>query len=122
MKPRDDDAMKTTEHERRYEAMSHDVVSRHLFDEDADDEKPLCGADPSNDLRGVSGYLEDRVHGLWVGNICQKCKALAVPLAEEVIERMAEDMEAEGRIDVADDCRKLAETLARETGQNPLGG
>ena len=54
---------KLTETGRRYEAMSHDVIDMHLFDEDADEEKALCGADTSKELMGVPGYLEDRVHG-----------------------------------------------------------
>ena len=66
---------------KRYEAMSHDVIDMHLFDEDADEEKALCGAETSYNVMGVPGYLEDRVHGLWVRSICQECKALAVPLA-----------------------------------------
>ena len=117
MKPSNDDVMKTTENRRRYEAMSYDGVDMHLFDEDVDEQNALCGADTSDDLRGVPGYLEDRVHGLWVGNICQECKVLAVPLADEVIERMVDDLGAEGRNDMAEDSSQLGKALARETCQ-----
>ena len=110
-----------TDTERRYEPMRYKAMEMHLFNEDADEEKALCGADTADGLIGVPGYLEDRVHGLWVGNICQECKVVALPLAEEIIERMVEDLEAEGRLDIAEDYRELGKTLAKETGQNPPG-
>lgn len=111
---------KLTETGRRYEAMRHEVMEMHLFDEDADEEKALCGADTSHDLRSLQCYLEERVHGLRVRSICQECKVLAVPLAEEVIEAAIEKHEAEDRLDVAEDYHDLVKTLARETGQDSL--
>ena len=113
---------KLPETERRYEAMRYGVMEMHLFNEDADEEKALCGAETSYNVRSVRYYLEDRVYGPSVGNVCQECKVLAIPLARVIIEAAVEEHEAEGRFDVAEDYRKLAEMLARETGQNPPGG
>ena len=96
-------------------------MEMHLFDENAREEEALCGAETSYNVRSVRYYLEDRVHGPSVGNVCQECKVLAVPLAVEVIESVIEDHEAEGRFDVAEDYRELAKTLARETGQDRSG-
>ena len=109
---------KLTETGRRYEAMSHNVIDMHLFDEDADEEKALCGAETSYNVRSVKYYLEDRVHGPSVGSVCQECKALAMPLAEEIIEAEIENHEAEGRFDVAEDYHELGKILAGETGQD----
>ena len=44
------------------------------------------------------------------------CKAQAMPLAEAIIEDMAQDLEDEGRLGDAEDCRELLDRLARETG------
>ena len=103
---------------RRYE-----VKEQHLFDENAREEEALCGVETlGEERRSVVFYLEDRVHSRSVGNVCQECKVLAAPLAGVIIEAAVEEHEAEGRFDVAEDYRELAETLARETGQNPPGG
>jgi len=107
---------KLTETERRYKAMD-----MHLFNGDADEEKALCGAETSYNVRSVRYYLEDRVHGPSVRNVCQECKALAAPLAGEIIEAAVEEHEAKGRFDVAEDYRELAETLPKETGQDRSG-
>ena len=123
MNPSDHERIeKLMEVERRYEAMRYRAMEMHQFNEDADGEKALCGAEASHNVRSVRYYLEDRVHGPSVGNVCQECKVLAVPLAREIIEAAIEEHEAEGRFDVAEDYRELAQTLARETGQNPPGG
>ena len=98
--------------ERRYE-----VVEMHLSDTNAVVPKALCGAATSHDLRDLKGYLEDRLNGAWVGTVCQECKALAIPLAEAILEDMAQDLEDEGRLGDTEDCRLLAVRLARETGQ-----
>ena len=45
----------------------------------------------------------------------KRCKAQAVPLAEVIIEGMAEDLEDEGRLGDAEDWRDLLSKLARET-------
>ena len=95
--------------------MRYEVMEMHLFEADAADAKALCGADTSDEMWSVSGYLEYSVYGLSVGNVCPACKALAVPLAEDMIEDIVENLEAEGRRDTAEDYRKLAHRLARET-------
>ena len=98
-------------------------MEMHLFDENTREEEALCGVETLNEeRRSVGFYLEDRVHAPSVGNVCQECKVLAAPLAGEVIKAAIEEHEAKGRFDVAEDYRELAETLARETGQNPQGG
>ena len=97
----------TPETNSRYESTEF-----HLFDTDAREEKALCGVDTSDEeRRGVDGYLEDRLYGLWVGTICEGCKALAIPLAAN----LTRDLEAEGLVDEADEYRQLADTLLRET-------
>ena len=103
---------KLPETERRY-----GIMEMHLFDENAREEEALCGVETlGEERRSVKFYLEDRVHGPPVGNVCQECKVLAAPLAWEIIEAAVEEHEAEGLFDVAEDYRELAETLARETG------
>ena len=98
-------------------------MEMHLFDENAREEEALCRVETlGEERRSVKYYLEDRVHGPSVGSVCQECKVLAAPLAGEIIKAGIEDHEAEGRLDVAEDYREFAETLARETGQNPSGG
>ncbi len=97
-------------------------MEMHLSDTDAVEAKALCGADTSYDLRDLKGYLEDRLNGAWVGAVCQECKALAMPLAEAILEDMAQDLEDEGRLGDAEDCRLLAERLAQETGQDDSRG
>ena len=59
-----------------------EVIEMHLFDDGAAEENALCEAGTSaDDRRGMSGYLRDRFYGVWVGTVCEACKALAVPLA-----------------------------------------
>ena len=89
----------------------------HLFDENAAEEKALCGEDSSS-IEGMSVgyYLEERLCRRPVGTVCQDCKALAMPLAKVILEGMAEDLEDEGRLSDAEDCRELLNRLARETG------
>ena len=61
--------------------MRHEVMEMHLFEIDAAEEKALCGEDTSaTDRIGVDYYLERRKDGLEVGTVCERCKALAVPL------------------------------------------
>ena len=92
------------------------VVELHLIDPNADKERAFCGGDTcDHDRRDVYGYMEDRLRGSWVGTICERCKALAVPFAKS----RARDLEAEGRLDEADEYRVLADTLRRETGLVP---
>ena len=95
--------------------MRYEVIEMHLSDTYAVVPKALCGADTSHDLRDLKGYLEDRLHGASVGAVCQVCKALAMPLAGKVVEDMAKDLEHEGWVGDAEDCRELAGTLLRVT-------
>ena len=115
MNDRNDETMKVTlETNRRYE-----VREMHLFDTDAREEKALCGVDTSADeLRGVDGYLEDRLYGSSFGIVCERCKALAVPFAVNSIR----DLDTEGLLDEAEEYRQLADTLLRETGLAPSSG
>ena len=93
--------------------VSYEMMEMHLFDNSARKENALCGADTSaDDLRGVNGYLEDRLYGLSVGAVCEGCKTLAVPFAENLIR----ELEADGRVDEAEEYSRLADTLLRETG------
>ena len=90
-----------------------EVMEMHLFDEYARRERALCGAASSADgRRSAICYLEDRLYGHSVGAICAGCKALVDPFAEDIIR----DLEADGRLDEAQEYRRLAEMLLKETG------
>ena len=85
---------------------------QHLFDDDAREERPLCGAVASTGERiGVVYYLECRKGGAPVGTVCEACKPLAVPFAENRVR----DLEADGLADEAGEFRSLVGTLRRET-------
>ena len=100
-------------------ARRYEVREMHLFYTDAREEKALCGVDTSADeLRGVDGYLDDRLYGSSVGAVCERCKALAAPFASNIIR----DLEAEGLPEEAEEYRQLADTLLRETGLGPCSG
>ena len=102
---------------RRLEAVRNEVSESHLFYAEAPEEKALCGGYSSAVERmSVGYYLEERLRGCPVGTVCERCKALAVPLAKVGIEDMAQDLEHEGRSGDAEDCRELLIRLARETG------
>ena len=91
-----------------------EVIEMHLFDDVAAEEKALCEADTSHDTRrSAMCYLEDRLHGAWVGVVCERCKVVAIPFAV----KMARDLEAEGLLDEVEEYRQLAETLLRETDE-----
>ena len=97
--------------------MSNEVKEMHLFDSDAAEEKSLCGEESSSIERmSVEYYLEERLCGRPVGTVCERCKTLAMPLAEVVIIDKALELEDEGRLGDAEDCRELLNRLARETG------
>ena len=105
----------TMKTEGRFQLTRHEVFEMHLFDENAAAEQALCGKDATGtERRGVGGYLEDRLYCNWVGAICQDCKALAAPFTGKIIN----DLEADGRVEEADEYRLLAGTLARETGHD----
>ncbi len=96
--------------------MRYGVFVMDLFDEDAAEEQALCGKDTlATERRGVRGYLESRLHGCWVGTVCEECKALAAPFAVNI----SRDLEADERVDEAEEYRELADRLVRETGQEP---
>ena len=91
---------------------------QHLFDENARSERALCGADSSTEDRvSVGYYMEQRNNGFGVGTVCESCKAFAPPFAL----RLSRDLEAEGMLDEAEEFRRLAETLLKETGQDRSG-
>ena len=91
-------------------------MEMHLFDENAARERALCGADAStDDLRGVNGYLEDRLYGNPVGVVCEGCKSRAAPFAVE----LSRDLEAEGLPEEAEEYREIARMLWKETGPKP---
>ena len=93
-------------------------MEMHLFDENAALERALCGTDAStDDLRGVNGYLEDRLYGNPVGVVCEGCKSRSAPFAVKT----GCDLEAEGLTDEAQRYRELARMLWKETGPKPSG-
>ena len=95
-----------------------EVIEMHVFDDDAPEEKTLCEADASDDyIRSAMCYLEDRLHGARVGTVCEECKERAVPFALN----LAQDLEAEGLLDGAEDYHRLSETLSRESSRNLTG-
>ena len=114
LKPEEHVALEASpEIERRREFMEI-----HLFDDNAAEERALCGADTSDDcIRSVKFYLEDRLHGADVGTVCEGCKKRAVPLAQAI----AQDPEAEGLLDDAAEYRELVATLLRETDRDLQG-
>ncbi len=98
---------------RRYEA-----TEMHVFDDDAVEEEALCKVDVSNDcIRSATYYLEDRLHGARVGVVCEGCKLRAIPFAVN----MAQDLEAEGLLDEAEEYHELAAKLLRETTYKMAG-
>ena len=93
---------------------SNEIMEMHLFGESAPVEEALCGADTSaEERRSVSGYLEDRLNGIGVVSVCEGCKGRTIPFAQ--------DRKAEGRLDEAEEYRRLAETLLKETGLDRSG-
>ena len=146
MKTTDDKGVEATpKTNRRYE-----MATMHLFDTEAREEKPLCGAGvPVIDLIGVDYYLERREVGLPVGTVCEDCKAEIVRLVEKRCRESkagagvylakaeslrkrdavryrnsveAAEMEADRLLHRAEEYRGLAARLARETGPNRNGG
>ena len=120
MNVHDNSTLKATpETTRRHEMTRFEITEMHLFDPYADEEKALCGGDTSaNDRISVGYYRERRKDGLEVGTVCERCKAMAVPFALS----LTRDLEAEGLLDEAEEYRRLADTLLRETGLAPSLG
>ena len=87
----------------------------HLFDENAREEDVFCGVHAATDYwRSVREYLKDRKYDIPVGTVCEGCKSRSIPFAVDI----AQDLEDEGLLDEAEEFLLLAETLARETGQD----
>ena len=106
------------EREHRSMRRSYEVNEQHLIDESAPSEWAFCGADSSTEERvSVGYYMEQRKNGFGVGSVCESCKAFAPPFAL----RRSRDLEAEGKLDKAQEYRRLYETLLRETGQDRSG-
>ncbi len=63
-----------------------------------------------------------RKDGFGVGTVGERCKALSMPLAEIIIEDMAQNLEDERLLNDAEDWRQLAGRLARETYQDDSRG
>ena len=97
--------------------MRNEVIEMHLFDENAAKERARCRRDTTRTERmGVTEYVNYRLYVNQDCAVCQDCKTLAMPLAYNIIEEMAEDLEDEGRLDDAEDCHELLNRLAREPG------
>ena len=95
--------------------MRNEVIEMHLYDAEAAEDNPFCGEDSSPvDRMSVGYYLEERLYGRQDCTVCERCEALAMPLAEDIIQEMAEDLEDEGWLGDAEDCRDLLNKLARE--------
>ena len=96
----------------------NEVIEMHLFDEDASEEKTLCGADvPAVYLKGVRGYLSERLNEIWGGATCEGCKVSTPRFAI----MLAQKLEDDGLLEEAEEYRQLADMLQRETAQQPSG-
>ena len=115
MKIRRDESLTVgVETSRRYE-----VMEMHLFDENASRERALCGDAGSSDGRiGLDYYMGQRKDGLGVGTVCEDCKAFVPPFARG----RSRDLEADGRVDEAEEYRRLADMLLGETGSVVFSG
>lgn len=98
--------------EGRFQLTGREVFEIHLFDEDAAEEQALCGTNTHDTERmGARGYLEDRLYDNWIGTVCQDCKVRAVSFTVSIID----GLEAYERVEEAENYRRLAATLSRET-------
>ena len=120
MKFRDREASKMAlETEGRSQLIRHEVMAMHLLDAEAAEEQSLCGKGTTRtERKGVRYYIEERLGGCPVGTVCERCKALAMPLAGVIIGDMAQYLEYEGRLGDAEDCRELLNRLVREIGRD----
>ena len=95
------------------------VIEMHLFDDQCGQKRKrtLSKSMPQYDcIRSAMCYLEDRLHGARVPGVCEGCKERAIPFAVNV----AQDLEADGLMDEAEEYRQLVETLAE--GDEQLDG
>ena len=91
-----------------------EIIVMHLFDEEARDEEAICETEASvHHLTTVQDYIERRVHDLALPTVCEGCKDLAAPFAEN----LSRDLAAEGLRDEAEEYRQLLGTLRREVGR-----
>ncbi len=94
---------------------SHEEETMHLFNAEAREEEALCGAETSVDDRiSLQYYLERRLDDLAVGTVCERCKPRTVVFAM----RLCREFLAEGRMDEAQEYRRLADRLTKETSLN----
>ena len=94
---------------------SREEETMHLFDAGAREEEALCRAKTSADDRiSLKYYGEQRRDNHAVGTVCQPCKDRAVAFAR----RLSREFMAEGRPDEAEEYRRLADILAKETSVN----
>ena len=94
---------------------SHEEETMHLIDAEAREEEALCGAEASVDDRiSLQYYLKRRIDDLAVGTVCELCKPRTVAFAM----RLCREFVAEGRLDKAQEYRRLADRLTKETSLN----
>ena len=91
---------------------SHEEETMHLFDAEAREEEALCGAETSpNNRISLQYYVDGRRYDLAVGTVCELCKPRTVAFAM----RLHLELVAEGRTGEAQEYRRLADRLTRET-------
>ena len=75
--------------------------------------KGLSGGPPAQPMAGEARAITWRTGwaGHSVGAVCEGCKTLVMPFAGHIIQ----SMEADGRVDEAEEYRRLADMLLRET-------
>ncbi len=118
----DNGKKRSTQIERRYEAVRNEVFEPHLFNDDAAEEKSYCGRDNTRVERmGVREYVNERLNASRPRAVCPECKALAMPLVEVNLNNMAEDFEDKGRLGDAEDCSNLFGTMSREIDGESFG-
>ncbi len=94
---------------------SQEEETVHLFDAEARKEEALCGAETSAaDRISLQYYLEQRRYEIPVGTVCERCKPRTLAFARG--QRL--ELVAEGRTDEAQEYRRLADRLTKETRPN----
>ncbi len=94
---------------------SQEEETMHLFDAEARKEEALCGAETSAaDRISLQYYLEQRRYEIPVGTVCERCKPRTVAFAK----CLRLELVAEGRTDEAQEYRRLADRLTKETRPN----
>ncbi len=93
---------------------SREEETMDLFDAEAREEEALCGAETDDDRISLKYYGDRCRYDLDVGTVCEPCKDRAVTFAR----RLCREFMAEGRLDEAEEYRRLADRLAKETCMN----